>query len=1088
MLKSFIAFLGGEPGEEKPILLLLGMGFFMGIFLATYQVGSEALFLTKLGEEYLDIAFFTAGGLGIIATYAFVLLQRKINFSTLVISNLFIIFAFMATTRAAFEFTNYDGDAEGFQILPFIMFVMVGPVTAITLLNFWGLFGRIFDLRASKRIIGGVDTGQLIATILAFYSIPFITRLPFINETYDLLFVASISSFGVLFFTLWVVKDYHINKATKAREEQGELETPGFKGIFKSRFLRLLSFFIIFSMAASVFIEYSFLTATEIFYPDEQELTDFLSFFSGTVIIVSFIIQSFVNDIIIGRFGLKVALMTMPLILILFSVGGIVAGHMYGYETKTDNFIFFFVLMACARAFTASLKDALESPALKLFFLPFDLRIRFDIQTRIEGVISEFATLVAGVMQMALGLLVWFELIHYSYFVLGLAGIVIWLSGRLFAQYKATLKKTLEDKKAELHGEGTRNEENLKNLLIEQTQSKDPELIINGLKFMEKLDPIEFEFRLLDMLGTRFPDVRLFAYQKLEEYLCFESIEIVKKEVETEGDENVLSQGKKTLATLQEALDFKLTDVNIRKYVRSTEADDRVRGARLLARLTEEKHVPYILELLRDINPRVRGAAIITTGKLRRAELHPILVENLHLSTYSNAAMSALALNGISAFHTIDTAFYKTGQYHSTMLRIVQLLGKIGGKEGVDLLWKKIEFPDRQIVSELLLSLSYIGFEAREFQRSRIKLIVESEVSDIAWNIKALEDIPDETETDKLIRDALREEDHQNYSDLFMLLSMIYDAQSVKLVRDSIEAGTTEGITFAVEMFDIFAEEEFKPKVIPALDDLKTSERLEQMVNFYPPEEFSDYHDVLLQIINRDYNRINRYTKALAIYRISQLEGAEVSDTLIANLFNPDPLLLQVTAYTIYTLDKNAYHRHTNRLKPSVKKELDKAIVPPVFRGEDEDYHQRMLLIERVLLLKSIHWFEDISGELVTHLAEAMEEIKVTDGTAIIEKGEAGNAPFYIITKGQVSIEREGESELRTEKMVIGHEKLLATEQFDFTATSDGDCTLLVLRKEELFDLASRYLPVLEAFIDLVNRVEVEEEEEISVADILLSS
>ena len=109
-------------------------------------------------------------------------------------------------------------------------------------------------------------------------------------------------------------------------------------------------------------------------------------------------------------------------------------------------------------------------------------------------------------------------------------------------------------------------------------------------------------------------------------------------------------------------------------------------------------------------------------------------------------------------------------------------------------------------------------------------------------------------------------------------------------------------------------------------------------------------------------------------------------------------------------------------------------------------------------------------------------------GTAIIEKGEAGNAPFYIITKGQVSIEREGESELRTEKMVIGHEKLLATEQFDFTATSDGDCTLLVLRKEELFDLASRYLPVLEAFIDLVNRVEVEEEEEISVADILLSS
>jgi len=139
-------------------------------------------------------------------------------------------------------------------------------------------------------------------------------------------------------------------------------------------------------------------------------------------------------------------------------------------------------------------------------------------------------------------------------------------------------------------------------------------------------------------------------------------------------------------------------------------------------------------------------------------------------------------------------------------------------------------------------------------------------------------------------------------------------------------------------------------------------------------------------------------------------------------------------------------------------------------------------------LVKSIHWFEDIPGEMVTHLVEAMEEIKLADGTALIEQGEPGNAPLYIVAKGKVNIDRGGESELKTEKMVIGHEKLLATEQFDFTAVSQGDCVLLVLRKEELFDLASKYLPVLEAFIHLVNRVEEEEEEEISVADILLSS
>ena len=47
------------------------------------------------------------------------------------------------------------------------------------------------------------------------------------------------------------------------------------------------------------------------------------------------------------------------------------------------------------KAFTASLRDALESPAFKLFFLPFDLTVRFDIQNIVEGVIGQFATFAA---------------------------------------------------------------------------------------------------------------------------------------------------------------------------------------------------------------------------------------------------------------------------------------------------------------------------------------------------------------------------------------------------------------------------------------------------------------------------------------------------------------------------------------------------------------------------------------------------------------------------------------------------------------------------------------------------------------------
>ena len=63
MIRSILRFLGGDDGEEKQMLLLLGKGFFMGIMIATYSVGANALFIMVIGEERLSEAFFWTGGL-----------------------------------------------------------------------------------------------------------------------------------------------------------------------------------------------------------------------------------------------------------------------------------------------------------------------------------------------------------------------------------------------------------------------------------------------------------------------------------------------------------------------------------------------------------------------------------------------------------------------------------------------------------------------------------------------------------------------------------------------------------------------------------------------------------------------------------------------------------------------------------------------------------------------------------------------------------------------------------------------------------------------------------------------------------------
>ena len=45
MLDFLVKMVGALPAERKPVLLLLGQGFFMGIFLASYQIGVEVIFL-----------------------------------------------------------------------------------------------------------------------------------------------------------------------------------------------------------------------------------------------------------------------------------------------------------------------------------------------------------------------------------------------------------------------------------------------------------------------------------------------------------------------------------------------------------------------------------------------------------------------------------------------------------------------------------------------------------------------------------------------------------------------------------------------------------------------------------------------------------------------------------------------------------------------------------------------------------------------------------------------------------------------------------------------------------------------------------
>jgi AAA family ATP:ADP antiporter len=358
MANRFDGVLKIKSQEQKQILLMLTTGFFMGVFIATYQVTADSLFLNRMGDQ-LNKAFLMAGAFGIISTALFSFFQNWIKFTTLALASILLIFAF---TLAAYLLLHY-GNPAWHNVYIFALYCMSGPITAVLLLSFWGIFGRLFNFRQSKRIIGWIDTGQLIAAILAtLILIPFTSSLVHDTANYLLLCCVSIFIVSILYFA--ISSSFVLSKNDPA--EFGPLvrrETTLTK-LVSDRYILSLSVFLLISMVMLMFSQYAFQELVREQYPNERELTTFNSFFTGAVYGLSLILQTFINNRIISNYGLRISLFILPMVVGLFALGAVIVGNVLGFsrDVGSAGFIYFFLFVALSRLFNWTLRDSLENP------------------------------------------------------------------------------------------------------------------------------------------------------------------------------------------------------------------------------------------------------------------------------------------------------------------------------------------------------------------------------------------------------------------------------------------------------------------------------------------------------------------------------------------------------------------------------------------------------------------------------------------------------------------------------------------------------------------------------------------------------
>lgn len=977
MKERILKLLDVEPEESGPVFLLLAISFALGLFLATVSVASQSLFLLHFNENVdLPVALAISGALGIVATVIYNFFQGRVPFSVLAIGSLLIVMVFAAFLEFGETLVGNVND------LYYYGFTLILPFTFITQLVFWGAFNRMFNIRQAKRIIGSVDLGTMIAQMLGFFAIPVLLNAGIsITALYS---VGLFSIIGYLVLFLLLANQY-LRKGKMAASEE-EHEKIGTTQFLKSKYLVLLSLFIILSMTALRFVDYSFFNATVNQF-NNNDIPYFLSLFEGMIVIFSFLFTMLATDRIIQEYGLRVTLLITPALLLIFTLGAFALGSYFGFDkTAGSSVIFFFIMIAMSKLLVNSLREAVDNPAFKFYYVPIDKSIKLDAQTKLEGFVIALASTIAGGLIVLINQFHIFNLLSVTAFTIPI--IIFWylVVNRMYKGYRDTLQHSLVKNKSSVEKDVVK-EYTMDSVLEKEVKSTAEEKVIYGLRLMEKLEPALFESSVISLADSNIKKVRQFAQEKIQELGLNQESEmrgLAQRAAGEVADSDFLSIGPEKLMRLS----------------KSVKQDDRLLAAKLLRKLVSPKTIFMLLELMRDADPKVRTEAILTARKVKRPETWGVLIELLSSPSYSHQAAAALKEAGQPALNILETAFHKSGQSDLIMLKIVQIIGHIGGTLGIELLWKKVDYPDKRIVKQILYSLRFINYQATGREVLAVKDLLDIEMSKTLWNLTALEELSEEEQHFKFLREALREEIRDNYDHLTLLLSLLYDPESVQLVKENVEAATPDSMAYAMELLDLFVDQDLKPKLIPLLDESPTSQKLEKLQIYFPRESYNPVQTINY-ILNRDFNYNNRWSKLCAVYASAYIPNFRVSRGLISQMFNQDKLLQETAAWVIYNKDKNLYPVIAERLPLRDKRFLDSAIENnQMLDGLDDGF---FLGIEMVLFIKTLPVFKGISGNLISELADKIVALEIkTREKVTFDPTE--NAPILIMAHGEVRL------------------------------------------------------------------------------------
>lgn len=983
--KWFVKLFNIRTEESRPVLYLMIFSFFVGLSMTFYFAASNAIFLKHFESWMISVSYMASG---VIVWAAWLLLSRlDRHLSTgwqLIVKFLFV---FATVTAISTGVWMYE-----YSWLVFIMFTWVRILVYVTVVTFWGLAGKLFNIRQGKRIFALLGIGEVISIIIGYFSVPLL--LKFLKAP-DLLFLSSGSLLICLILVFTILKAFRAelsgSTSSSGTNLSGKADLNYWKLVKKPYFL-LISLMALLPIFGYLFVDFLFLAQTKVeFANDTETIAGFFGIFLGFVAVIELVFK-LVSGRFLNKYGLKPSLVSLPVILFVGMLMAAVSASLYGTVGL------FFAFIAMVRLFERSVRSAVYEPAFQLLYQPVPAGHRLIFQNQIEGIPKASGTIITGTVILLFSTIHAFNLIHYSWIFILVLVLWIRIAFKMYDQYRNMLKTKL----SELETESERSGDPVRELVIRCLSKATVERFDQVYRILETVYPVQTEEAIPGAFIASSGSNQLKILQKIRDHHLVSAIPFLKQYSGNMRTEELSSAIDQTIQELEDQSRY--TFESMMKLCHSVHSGDRYYAACMLGTSGKYNTYKLLISLMHDPDPQVRRAALRSGGKARRTEFWPSMIENLADRRFAISARIALQQVGEPVLNDLDRFFEKLGEGSYTKKQMISVFESVEGPKSVKFLRSKMFHSDQEVRMQVLAALGRLGYRASVNESAGIKNMIEEIIENMLWIQASLLDIskvPNANALQMALLDQL-EEDKQK---IFMLLSLLYDSRTMRHVMEHIESKDTNAKVYAFEISDMLIGEELKQIIFPLFEDITMQERLQRLENKFLQEKL-DPVDRMFDILSRDLSKTGLWMKAKTIELLGEQQpdrADEIKTMLASCLSHPHELVVELAARVLIKLDKPYFDQVLSRLKMNVsikgvqrqiylgfagrekqRMKMNDNPLPVKVAGKFEanEENRDLLLHEKIKVIKKLDFFFDIPENVLLELLVQHREIRVEPGGA----------------------------------------------------------------------------------------------------------